>query len=36
MQRRLVVTDVSGQPTGHIFMGQAVEEEYILVWLLHP
>jgi len=27
-QRGLVVTDVSGQPIGFIFKGQAVQEEF--------
>jgi hypothetical protein len=33
-QRRLLVTDLSGQPIGPVFMGQAVQER--LLRLLHP
>jgi hypothetical protein len=29
-QRRLVVTDVSVQPIGPIFKGQAIQEEYTI------
>jgi len=34
-QRRLVVTDVSGQPIGRVLEGEAVQLEFLKDGLLH-